>query len=404
MAKEQSIEELVGELNKTYHKYKEPEVIPTGYRVLDGVLSGGIATNTILEIASESGIGKSTITLNICKVLCSKGYNVLYIDSECGVKDDLLTKTGVMKYKNNFNQMEGGCFTILAESGAEQIDDLLDRVCPTKKFQFIVIDSLHMISTNSYLGKDKTSINTGRIGDHAKMLGILLKKVNRYRIENDIGFILVNQVREVIGSYIKTMQMTGGAIVKYVPDIIVEMTSGGFLKGNNDVIMGRKIFVKATKSRYGAGNIKTAMYCLYGYGICNALSYADLLEEGNYEYEGKPIVTKSGSWYTFNLGKEERFQGRNTLVSKILENEKFFDEYFKDSVFSMEKSEVNMYLSQEQSVVESSDVLYEDDKYKFIEATDDQLDEGYAAQRIDKETGEVTPVVAEEIQNARESL
>lgn len=405
--KEQNMREFIEELNQEFNTYKEPEIIKTGYRVLDGVLNGGIATNTIMEIASESGVGKSTITLNICKVLCSQGYNVLYIDSECGVKDDLLKKTGVYQYKNNVDKSIGGTFSIFAESSAVKIDDLLDKVCPTEKFQFIVIDSLYMISTDSYLGKDKTSLNAGRMGDQARMLSILLKKINRYRTENHIGFILVNQMRQVIGGYIPRNELTGGAIVRYVPDIIIEMSSGGELKSTDGTAMGRRIYIKASKSRYGAGHIKTAMYVLYGYGICNSLSYVDLLEEGNYEYEGKPICVKAGSWYTINIGSyTEKFQGRDGFVKAVLQNEKFFNEYFKDNVFSMEKADVSMYLETMQNNYSNTstnqEVLFENDKVTIIEATDELLDEGYAGQMINKETGEITYVTAEEIQNARE--
>ena len=35
-----------------------------------------------IEIYSNSGYGKSTITLSVCRSLCKQGYRVLYIDAE----------------------------------------------------------------------------------------------------------------------------------------------------------------------------------------------------------------------------------------------------------------------------------------------------------------------------------
>ena len=67
-------------INAIGFDYKEErEFIPTGLVVFDSVLSKGrgIPRGTFIEVASDSGLGKTTMLLHCCRNLAAAGYNCM---------------------------------------------------------------------------------------------------------------------------------------------------------------------------------------------------------------------------------------------------------------------------------------------------------------------------------------
>ncbi len=58
------------------------ERIPTKIEEFDRVLGGGIVKGSLVLLSGDPGIGKSTILLQICQNLCSKGQKILYVSGE----------------------------------------------------------------------------------------------------------------------------------------------------------------------------------------------------------------------------------------------------------------------------------------------------------------------------------
>jgi len=54
----------------------------TGMGELDRVLGGGLVPGSVVLLAGEPGIGKSTLLLQICKTLAGEGRKVLYVSGE----------------------------------------------------------------------------------------------------------------------------------------------------------------------------------------------------------------------------------------------------------------------------------------------------------------------------------
>ena len=54
----------------------------TGIQELDRVLGGGIVPGSLLLIGGDPGIGKSTLLLQMCRLLSQEGTKVLYVSGE----------------------------------------------------------------------------------------------------------------------------------------------------------------------------------------------------------------------------------------------------------------------------------------------------------------------------------
>ena len=69
------------ELLKDIHIGEEVRV-STSISELDRVLGGGFVQGSLILLAGDPGIGKSTITLQTCGKLCALGKKVLYVSAE----------------------------------------------------------------------------------------------------------------------------------------------------------------------------------------------------------------------------------------------------------------------------------------------------------------------------------
>lgn len=58
------------------------ETMVTGISELDRVFGGGVTEHSVTLLAGEPGIGKSTLTLMLCKALTAQGRQVLYVTGE----------------------------------------------------------------------------------------------------------------------------------------------------------------------------------------------------------------------------------------------------------------------------------------------------------------------------------
>jgi DNA repair protein RadA/Sms len=61
---------------------KQAKRLATGITELDRVLGGGLVPGSLLLIGGEPGIGKSTLTLQVCQQLAAAGTKVLYVTGE----------------------------------------------------------------------------------------------------------------------------------------------------------------------------------------------------------------------------------------------------------------------------------------------------------------------------------
>jgi DNA repair protein RadA/Sms len=112
----------------------------SGIPELDRVLGGGLVKGMFLLIGGEPGIGKSTLTMQICNALSAKGEKVLYVSGE--------ESTHQLRLRANRLGADAGTSYVLAETELESIIESADQLAPN----LLVVDSIQTMYKSSLSG------------------------------------------------------------------------------------------------------------------------------------------------------------------------------------------------------------------------------------------------------------
>jgi DNA repair protein RadA/Sms len=111
-------------------RLKEDERMETGIAELDRVLGGGIMQGSLTLVGGDPGIGKSTLLLQMCRLLSNAGRRVLYISGEESLKQIKLRAMRIGDF--------GDTMTLLCETNLSLIEGVIRKETP----QVVIIDSI----------------------------------------------------------------------------------------------------------------------------------------------------------------------------------------------------------------------------------------------------------------------
>jgi RecA/RadA recombinase len=350
-----STEDFQSMLTDRFNAYFEPEKYKTGILPLDEVLGGYLQSGSLIELSSESGVGKSTMLLHLAKNLAEQGLKTLYIDSEGSVKDAMLDGIGLTPYLSTKNHKDN-LFTLVRVSGYAEVEDLISGALQTGQFKLFVIDSLTALVGDVYLDLDENRNATeNRVGYDALMTSRLLKKLNALKTMYNCIFFCISQTRvDLSNTFITAFKSTGGQAAKFFPDVRLFMKrkdkildNATLLTGNTDkAVIGANVTIEATKSRQGIGFVPYPMTIYFGRGVSNLAAYQVLLElpqlvnsSGVHILEHKSTVT---SVLHLDSGDYQTTGGKNGLASLIVEHGdevgKFCNNYVSSYFSNLNKS------------------------------------------------------------------
>ena len=140
------------------------ERIPTGIGELDRVLGGGIVPGSLTLVGGDPGIGKSTLLLQVCRMLSTAGHQVLYISGEESLRQIKLRAVRIGEFNENLSLL---CETNL---------DIIRAVMEKEKPEMAVIDSIQTMFIEA-AGSAPGSVSqvrecTGVLMQLAKGLGV----------------------------------------------------------------------------------------------------------------------------------------------------------------------------------------------------------------------------------------
>ncbi len=170
-----------------------------------------IPRGRITQIQGPYAVGKTTLCLNMLKGL--RDYKVLYIDTEAALNPQLLTNL----------RINPDTFKLWNESAF--IEDVYDAVLKafapdTEPFDLIILDSLAACTFRTEAQGEAADAN---IGQKAKIVNKLMRIVPMELKRTGTALVVINQEREVIGSYAPIKYTPGGMGVIYAASLIVSL-------------------------------------------------------------------------------------------------------------------------------------------------------------------------------------
>ena len=111
--------------------------VSTNISEFDRILGGGFVQGSLVLLAGDPGIGKSTITLQTCGELCKSGKKVLYVSAE--------ESASQLKLRADRLGINSDNLYIYPQTNMENIKIQIEEVVP----DFVVVDSIQAIYSNN---------------------------------------------------------------------------------------------------------------------------------------------------------------------------------------------------------------------------------------------------------------
>ena len=286
----------------------EVESISTGSLSLDFALGiGGVPRGRIVEIYGPESSGKTSLCLHIIAEAQKQGGLAAFIDAEHALDINYAKKLGVDTPNLLLSQPDFG------EQGLEIVDTLIR----SNALDVIVIDSVAALVPRSEI--------EGEMGDpqmamQARLMSQALRKITGAISRSKTCVIFTNQLRSKIGVMFGNPETTtGGNALKFYASVRLDIRRIAAIKDGTNII-GNRTKVKIVKSKVAPPFKEVEFDILYNEGISKTGDLIDLAADKN-------ILKKSGAWFTY---KDERFQGREQLRQKLIEDKELFSSLEKE--------------------------------------------------------------------------
>jgi recombination protein RecA len=274
-------------------------VIPTGSVGLNIALGvGGYPRGRVIEIYGPESSGKTTLAIHAMAEVQKQGGIAAIIDAEHAFDRFYAEKLGV-----NTNEL-----LIAQPDSGEQALDIADELIRSAAVDLVVIDSVAALTPKAEIEGD---MGDNRVGLHARLMSQALRKLTATINKTQTTCIFINQLREKIGVMFGSPETTtGGNALKFYASVRLDIRKGTAIKDGED-ILGNQVRVKVIKNKVAPPFKKAEFDLMFNEGISHAGELLDLGVE-------KGIVTKSGSWFSYDGNKLA--QGRDGAKKVLMDN------------------------------------------------------------------------------------
>lgn len=188
----------------------------TGIKELDIVLGGGIVKGSLTLVGGDPGIGKSTLLLQVAKVVSDKGLKVLYVSGEESLKQTKLRADRLeIKSKNVY---------VVSENNLDYIIKYVSDFKP----DLLIIDSIQTVYNPSI------SSSPGSVSQVREATAILMRVS---KVDSVATFI--------VGHVTKSGAIAGPKILEHMVDTVL------YFEGEKNNIFR---ILRGVKNRFGSTN------------------------------------------------------------------------------------------------------------------------------------------------------
>lgn len=287
------------------------EFIPTGIPMFDYYYKGA-PVGKLISIFGAEDAGKSTLGFYFIKAFqeAFPEKKVLFLDYEKKIDLTYLKLIGV-DFDNVLYSEED---TI--ENGLEIARN---RMLKENDISLIVIDSIAGASTIQEMGGD---IEDANVGVKARKISQALRMVTGLMNRTNTTMLMINQIRDSIGTYGGGITTPGGHAEKHHSILRMFITQAQW-KDNDD---GQLMNIHVNKNHAGPKGIKVTVH-IDTSRVWNGLPPINPIMETVYLASELGLVHRAGSWYKWTEESTDNLaQGFNNLVKYFEENE---EEYKK---------------------------------------------------------------------------
>lgn len=222
------------------------EYISTGNYALNaqisGSLFGGYPNTRSIQIAGDSGAGKTFLCLNAVREFQNKGYFAFYIDTEGAIDSSDYIKFGI-----DLNRLKYLRIGLVSELRFF-MNDFIDTVKEYKDLKIVVfIDSIAMLDTEKTKKDSDSGKNASDMGLKAKELKALFKSFTLQLSNLKIPLIFTNHTYSSMDQY-TPKGISGGGGPEFSSSIIL-MLSKSLLKDENKTATGIIVRSRTYKNR-----------------------------------------------------------------------------------------------------------------------------------------------------------
>lgn len=230
----------------------------TGIQELDRVLGGGIVPGSLLLIGGDPGIGKSTLLLQMCRLLSQEGTKVLYVSGEESARQIKLRAERVGSFTDDLY--------LFSETSMEAIRQAVEDTQPS----VVVIDSIQTMY------EETVDAAPGSVSQVREITGGLLHLA---KSRNITIFI--------VGHVTKEGNVAGPRMLEHMVDTVL------YFEGDKTAMYR---ILRGVKNRFGSTN-EVGVFEMRNQGLIEVANPSEYLMQGRLENEAGSVVacTMEGS-------------------------------------------------------------------------------------------------------------
>jgi len=266
--------------------------------LVSGSLFGGIPSNKLTALAGESGTGKTFFCLSVVRSFLNShpDAGVIYFETESAISKQMIESRGIDSRRMIIYPVD--TIEQFRTQAIRIIDKYMEQEKEQRKPLMFVLDSLGMLSTNKEV-EDASNDKQVRDMTKAQLIKSVFRILTLKLGKANIPMLVTNHTYDVIGSYVPTKEMGGGAGLKYSASTIIFLSKKKEKDGTD--LVGNIIKCEAKKSRLTREGSKIETRLFFDergleqyYGLLELGETAGIWKNvaGRYEIDGKKVYGK----------------------------------------------------------------------------------------------------------------
>ena len=235
-------------------KSEKEERIVTGIAEFDRVLGGGIVRGSLVLVGGDPGIGKSTLLLQMCRLLAESGKKVLYISGEESLQQIKMRAQRIGEFRDTLQ--------LLCETNLGEIEGAITREKP----EIVIIDSIQTMY------QEEVSAAPGSVSQVRESTGVFLKLAKGYGISIFI-----------VGHVTKEGTVAGPRVLEHMVDTVL------YFEGDRHASYR---ILRGVKNRFGSTN-EIGVFEMRQEGLCEVKNPSEFMLNGKPEGASGSVVSCS---------------------------------------------------------------------------------------------------------------